>query len=594
MDYGRLFPMLGSAGDLERELREAAAIGEPLQLGDRPDQRIHAELLYRALAGDWAPVPRAVKLLEAHVVGPLNLEAATLRCPLRLDRCRFSEHVTLNEAAAPSIRLIACTLTSLDADQLQTRGDFDLSDSVIDGALRMRGAHIGGNLNFQGATLRNPGGRALDGDGLRVEQSALFQGLFVEGGVYVPRARVGGRLNFDGAKLTGAETALRGDLLRVEQGMFCRRDVSGYDFSAEGEVRLPRAQIGGQLSFRGATLLNPDGTALYAHGISVDQSMRCDDSFSAEGKIVLLGATIGGQLFFSGATLRAPDGTALAAERLRVDLNVLCNNGFRTEGSVVMRGARVGGDLSFSGARLDSDADPGLDLEGVEARILDLQLAAMPTAILGLRDARVGRLRDKLYPPEGVWPRCRLDGFRYETLEACSAVSEDQRLAWLARDPDHYAPQPYEQLATVYAAHGDDAAARRVAIEKQRRRRRLLPWPGRVWSWFLGGTVGHGYRLWLAGVWLLVLVVLGSVLFGAVFEAGAQPSNDLHPAGPADEVPRFQPIIYTADALVPVLDLGQEGAWNANGAAQWVSAIFTTVGWLLTTALLAGIAARRQ
>jgi hypothetical protein len=48
------------------------------------------------------------------------------------------------------------------------------------------------------------------------------------------------------------------------------------------------------------------------------------------------------------------------------------------------------------------------------------------------------------------------------------------------------------------------------------------------------------------------------------------------------------------DALVPVLNLGQETAWNAHGAAQLTSALLTVVGWLLTTALLAGIVARRQ
>jgi hypothetical protein len=80
-------------------------------------------------------------------------------------------------------------------------------------------------------------------------------------------------------------------------------------------------------------------------------------------------------------------------------------------------------------------------------------------------------------------------------------------------------------------------------------------------------------------------------LFGKVFEHG--PSQDLTSAKP-EQMPSFQPVIYTADALVPVLNLGQESAWNAHGAALWTTAALTVVGWLLTTALLAGFAARRQ
>lgn len=259
---------------------------------------------------------------------------------------------------------------------------------------------------------------------------------------------------------------------------------------------------------------------------------------------------------------------------------------------MILRGAQVGGELSFAGATLDEESQLGLDLEGVDVRILDLRFAAMPASTVSLRDARVARLRDKRYPGDR-WPRCELDGCRYETLDAEPAeppVSVKDRLAWLARDPDHYAPQPYEQLAGVYRAHGDESAAREVAIEKERRRRQQLRGPAWVWNLFLGATVGHGYRLWFAGVWLLALVAVGSLVFGEVFDAGA--SDDLTPAKSA-EAP-FQPVIYTVDALVPVLSLGQETSWNAHGAAQWTTAALTILGWLLTTALVAGIAARRQ
>jgi hypothetical protein len=50
--------------------------------------------------------------------------------------------------------------------------------------------------------------------------------------------------------------------------MFCSEG-----FTARGEVVLLGAHIGGSLDLRGATLTNPDGPALIAAGLTVDQEM---------------------------------------------------------------------------------------------------------------------------------------------------------------------------------------------------------------------------------------------------------------------------------------------------------------------------------
>ena len=80
-----------------------------------------------------------------------------------------------------------------------------------------------------------------------------------------------------------------------------------------------------------------------------------------------------------------------------------------------------------------------------------------------------------------------------------------------------------------------------MLIAKQRRRQEDLGWPAKWWSRFLGLTVGYGYRLWLAGVWLIVLAVTGSLLFGEVFDAVANGSGDLTPAKAADQVAPSSP-----------------------------------------------------
>ncbi|MCZ9342334.1 oxidoreductase, partial [Streptomyces sp. TRM76130] len=152
------------------------------------------------------------------------------------------------------------------------------------------------------------------------------------------------------------------------------------------------------------------------------------------------------------------------------------------------------------------------------------------------------------------------------------------RLPWLRRDPEGFTPQPYEQLASVYQAHGRDADARDVLVAKQRSMRATLAPPARLWSLLQDVTVGYGYRP-LRAVWLLACVLaLGSTLFAT------------WPPGPVGDGPRprFQPVIYTLDLLLPLVDLGQERVYGPSGATQWVSIVLIGIGWLLATTVAAG------
>ena len=119
----------------------------------------------------------------------------------------------------------------------------------------MRGAHIGGQLIFSGATLTNPDGYALNVNGLTVDQD-----------------------------------------------MFCEEE-----FTATGEVNLVGAHIGSSLSFSGATLTNPDGYALSAfaaHRWTGTCSARRSSPQPAE--VSLVGAHIGGSLSFRRANPEQP------------------------------------------------------------------------------------------------------------------------------------------------------------------------------------------------------------------------------------------------------------------------------------------------
>jgi hypothetical protein len=214
----------------DQELREAMLTGrlvdwrtrdaradDPAHGAGWDSQRtVAAALLAELLTSAKGPRrPRALRLAGARIVGRLDLEATELVCPLLLVGCWFAEPLILSEAQAPTVRLPACHLPGLSANQLATRGNLQLNDGfTATGDVRLPGAHIGGLLDLSGATLTNP-------DGL----------------------------------------ALNADRLTVNQGMFCRNA-----FTSTGRIRLLGAHIGGQLNFTRATLTNPGGAALEMQG----------------------------------------------------------------------------------------------------------------------------------------------------------------------------------------------------------------------------------------------------------------------------------------------------------------------------------------
>jgi hypothetical protein len=183
-----------------------------------------------------------------------------------------------------------------------------------------------------------------------------------------------------------------------------------------------------------------------------------------------------------------------------------------------------------------------------------------------------------------TWPtEVRLNGFAYESITAGETdvrIKVKDRLRWLQLDKSEYLPQIYDQLASAYRKAGWAADAERVSIAKERRRRVQLNPLGKVWNLVLDGTVGYGYRTWQAGIWLLVLLVVGTALFSGVY------AGQLSPLHAAAEQPSFNPFLYTLDLLLPVINLHQNEAWNAHGPAQWFVLAFRIAGWILTTAIV--------
>ena len=369
---------------------------------------------------------------------------------------------------------------------------------------------------------------------------------------------------------------LKGHLLRVQGHLDLRQSV------VRGRLGLVRATVTGELRLNGAHLINPGDWALFAGGIVIESAFfgrytnRADVPLVVDGGIRLAGARVLGGLFFDGVTVSNPGGIALHGDNLAVFGRMSCGDGFGVEGDLQMPRARVDGELSFAGAHL-LDAASVLTLTNTSVTDLNLRAAEPIASVVDLRHARCDVLRDEY----ASWPsRVALDGLEYQTIDSDTrGLRVASRLAWLGRDRDGYRSQPYEQLATWYRRHGADGDARRILLAKQRRRRRELRLPARVVGRVLEWTVGYGYRPWRAALWLLVALGIGTAVF-----TSWPPTPDPSHAGR-----HFDAVMYSLDLLVPIGTFGQRDAFVPHGNTRWVAYGLIVAGWLLATALIAGV-----
>jgi hypothetical protein len=168
-----------------------------------------------------------------------------------------------------------------------------------------------------------------------------------------------------------------------------------------------------------------------------------------------------------------------------------------------------------------------------------------------------------------------LDGFVYGTIAAPAPTRARERLDWLNRQPtDRCWPQPYEQLVHVFRRMGHERDARKIAIAKQRASRKSGELgPGAfTWKLILGASVGHGYRSWLAILWMLLFIAVGTAVFSEAKHLGViapadenmyqvMTSNKLGGLDKDVGKPDFQPLLYSIDVLLPFVDLHQKSSW---------------------------------
>ena len=504
-----------------------------------------------AVAADGLAVDGGFEGVALRTVGSVAMENATV-----------TGAVDLSEAHITGSGQRALTISRAVLGRLDGRG------MTVEGETRMHNTRIGSSMVLAGATLDNPGEVALSAGGLSVAGGVFLTDITAVGEVRLYGASLDANLTIAGSTLRNpGGTALSLD--RATLGVF-----HGEGVTVAGRISLIGAQVGTGLSLRGSLLTGDAGhQGLTANGASVGGDLNLD-GLVVDGEVRLRTVRVGQRILLSDAVLKNPGGTALRLTRAQVAADVFCD-GMTSAGRVKVAGAMIGGELDFRRARISNAGAVALDAVALDAGELSLRLAEPAEGLVDLRHARARIIRDD----PATWPRLlSVDGLTYDALEP--RLPAQRRLDWLARDPDGHQPRPYEQLAAHYTAIGQPDQARRVMYASERILRRTKTPLSQAWGLLQDITIGYGYRPWRALAWLALLLAAGSVTFAVSPPPPLQPS----------QAPHFNPVIYTLDLLLPVVDLGQKHAFNPGGAEQWLSYVLIAAGWLLVTTVAAGAA----
>lgn len=606
-------------------------------------------------------LPAATIADELQLIGA-TLRAGSERVALFADDARIGNVTTSGDGrrldVVGQIRMVAAHISRT----------LDLADALVTAdaeTLLLSRSKLGGDLVLRGARLTAREHAAVQGDGIvcdgdvRAEEGDGRR-FTARGTVSLEGATVAGQLLLDGARIdSGEHDALvlrdaRTTLVTLNDVSLRSRAVavSGQRLHAvrifasalartpsiDGGIRLQGARIDEELRVIGAEIASPDVALDLARAtcpvVEVRHGGR-ESGATLHGELQLVGGTFADRVVVAGAAILAtgtPD--AVSADRATMGTLFLTHDGDLTEtpaqvtGRVRLLGATVTGQVVVEHAELRGtgrSGDSAFDASG--ATIGELWL--LPSQVDG-RIALLGATARRLLTasePIPVYDDLDLAGFRYDRWDAIGEGGGPRgwQLAVLehAHGPDA-SVEPYEHLAEVLRAAGDERTARRALARRESRvtaqRRGALrrqadrePGSGRLGAAaaslrsllygtgraLYNGVVGYGYGEGRALVSLVALFLVALALTVHANDSGhirartttipaACPSPPCPPSATADGTPaNVNELVFAAERVIPAVDLGERSRVHATGWPATALAVCSLLGWILTIALLA-------
>ncbi|MGP3980104.1 hypothetical protein [Streptomyces sp. KR80] len=219
--------------------------------GDRtwgPERAVRAQVIALLLLNGPPAQPgraAALKMIGCRITGELDLSNSEITVPFDLQDYRLEQPFRLVDCRAGTLIIDRCPVPRVDATRLVTEGDLSLKNCDVPQGLALPQARIGMDLTLEHLRLGpNQRGKALDADGMNVTQDLNADWLEVTGELSLRSARVGGSMSLRACRLGNPQgTALNAPRLVVEENLVFAPDVESPSYP-DGRSRLiaPRSK----------------------------------------------------------------------------------------------------------------------------------------------------------------------------------------------------------------------------------------------------------------------------------------------------------------------------------------------------------------
>lgn len=529
---------------------------------------------------------------------------------------------------------------ALAADRIFVEGGVNLNDGFSAfGEIRFNGATINGDMNCKNGSFHNSPGIALNLDGITITNNLFMNdGFYSEGSIWLTDGNIGGSIYCENAKIIN-----KGGYTLIGNRCIVGGSINlGKGFTSEGEINFQFANIGGNFYAVNCSLSNPGGFALVAEGITVSKNIHLREGFVSIGKVDISSAKIGNNLYCDGANFINENGFALSAGNINVGGGIFMRDGFLAKGEVELVGSycqqlECQGSTFINPNKMALNCyritvenavalSDGFKVDGlvnmsnaIIRGVLQWRNIDTPKLVkLNLEDAIVGTIWDD----KDSWPEkgnLFLQGFVYGNIHKNSPRAFNDRLEWIYRQGNNFLAQPYEQLAKVFKSMGYDKSAKNILYQKNIDNAKFGDLKGidKLVNKILGLTIGFGYKPERAFIWMILIVLLGTVVFKIgnnnqlivpTEKSIINTSNTINTKEKLpNNYPAFRAYIYSIDVFIPIIDLQMKKYWHLNsttigeinngsnyklvyGGFIRIYFIFQIImGWVLTTLLFAGI-----
>jgi hypothetical protein len=285
---------------------------------------------------------------------------------------RFTGATILGNLECDGAHFYNQSSVALFADGAQIRGSVLMrNDLTVRGIVDFEDSSIERNFDCRDAEFYNPHSLAFIADRTRVGGSVLLsEGFNAYGCFRLSECTIDGTLDCTGGQFNNPnECTLNTEGSKIGGSVFLRNG-----FSAVGQLWLVECNIGGDLDCGGGKIYNSDISkpAIATDGSTIAGNVNLNNDFTAEGEVRLSKTIIHGNLYCGNAHFINPIGFAIRADEVNV------------EGDAVLMQTRAEGEIGFFEAAIDGSLlcnDADFSNSSTNDPVLDMRVAKIGGAV---------------------------------------------------------------------------------------------------------------------------------------------------------------------------------------------------------------------